>query len=166
MASRWDFFGRKISDEDVATVQRSTNYVRAVFEAIQKRHGEDTTRKLFAPYGRALSKTDNRIRRDAALLWRLASMEKPNISRLAREIEGECAKKESIEKYLKRIQRTERHLKRIKRDPRIREYVEDWSSEWLSYSVIDGKITDPFGWFGKHMAALGYLSKSDPPDEE
>ena len=166
MASRWDFFGRKISDEDVATVQRSTNYVRAVFEAIQKRHGEDTTRKLFAPYGRALSKTDNRIRRDAALLWRLASMEKPNISRLAREIEGECGKKESIEKYLKRIGRSEKHLKRIKRDPRIREYVEDWSSEWLSYSVIDGKITDPFGWFGKHMAALGYLSKSDPPDEE
>jgi hypothetical protein len=156
----------KISDEHVATVQRSTNYVRALFEAIQKRHGEDTTRKLFAPYGGALSKTDNRIRRDAALLWRLASMEKPNISRLAREIEGECGEKESIEKYLKRIQRTEKHLKRIKRDPRVREYVEDRSSEWLSYSVIDGKITNPFVSVGKHEAALWYLSKNDPPDEE
>jgi hypothetical protein len=49
MASRRDFFAPKISDEDVATVQRSTNYVRALFEAIQKRHGEDATRKLFAP---------------------------------------------------------------------------------------------------------------------
>jgi hypothetical protein len=39
----------KISDEHVATVQRSTNYVRALFEAIQKRHGDDTARKLFAP---------------------------------------------------------------------------------------------------------------------
>ena len=133
----------KISDEHVATVQRATNYVRALFEAFEKRFGEDTTRKLFAPYGRALSKTDNRIRRDAALLWRLASMEKPNIKRLAREIAGKRRKKESIEKYLKRIERTERHLKRIKSNPRIREYVEDRSIEWLSYSV-DGKITDPF----------------------
>ena len=98
----------KISDEHVATVQRSTNYVTVLFEAIRKRHGEDTARKMFALYGRALSKTDNRIRRDAALLWRLASMEKPNISRLAREIEGECGKEESIEKYLKRIGRTEK----------------------------------------------------------
>ena len=152
----------KISDEHVATVQRSTNYVTVLFEAIRKRHGEDTTRKLFAPYGGALSKTDNRIRRDAALLWRLASMEKPNISRLAREIEGDCGKKESIEKYLKRIGRTEKRLKRIKRDPRIREYAE----EWLSYSVIDGKITNPFRLFAKRMAALEYLSKNDPPDEE
>ena len=156
----------KISDEHVATVQRSTNYVRALFEAIQNRHSEDTARKLFAPYGRALSKTDNRIRRDAALLWRLASMEKPNISRLAREIAGECGKKESIEKYLKRIERTVKHLKRIKRDPRIRKYAEDQSSEWLSYSVIDGKITDPFRWSAKHLAALVYLSKNDLTDEE
>ena len=155
----------KISDEHVATVQRSTNYVRALFEAIQKRHGEDTTRKLFAPYGRALSKTDNRIRRDAALLWRLASMEKPNISRLAREIEGECGEKETIEKYLKRIQRTEKHLKRIKRDPRIREYVKHRSIEWSSYSENDG-ITNPFIRLGQHYAALWYLSKDDPPDEE
>jgi hypothetical protein len=110
----------KISDEHVATVERSTNYVRALFEAIEKCHSEDTARKVFEPYGRALSKTDNRIRRDAALLWRLVSMEKPNISRLAREIEGECGKKESIEKYQKRIARKEKHLKRIKRDPRIR----------------------------------------------
>jgi hypothetical protein len=154
----------KISDEHVETVLRSTNDVRALFEAIQKRHGEDTARKLFAPYGRALSKTDNRIRRDAALLWRLASMEKPNISRLVREIEGECGKKESIEKYQKRIGRTEKRLKRIKRDPRIREYLEDWY-EWLSYSV-DGKITNPFLRLAKHGAALLYLSKNDPPDEE
>jgi N-glycosylase/DNA lyase len=90
-------------------------------------------------------------------------MEKPNISRLAREIEGECGKKESIEEYLKRIERTERHLKRIKRDRRIREYVEDRSSEWLS---LDGKITNPFSRAGKHMVALGYLSKNDPPYEE
>jgi hypothetical protein len=150
----------KISDEHVATVQRSTNYVGALFVAIQKRHGEDTARKMFAPYGRALTKTDERIRRDAALLWRLASMEKPNISRLAREIEGECGKKENVEKYLKRIRRTERHLKRIKRDPRIREYAE----KWLSYSVIDGK--NPFRWLAKRFAALGYLGKNDPPDEE
>jgi hypothetical protein len=156
----------KISDEHVATVQRSANYVWALFEAIQKRYGEDAARKLFAPYGRALSKSDKRIRRDAALLWRLASMEKPNISRLAREIEGECGKKETGEKYLKRIGRTERHLKRIKRDPRIREYAESQSNEWLSYSVIDGKITDPFEWFAKRMDVLGYLAKNDPPDEE
>jgi len=155
----------KISDEHVETVLRSTNYVRALFEAIQNRHSEDTARKLFAPYGRALSKTDNRIRRDAALLWRLASMEKPNISQLAREIEGECGEKESIEKYLKRIGRTEKRLKRIKRDPRIREYVKDRSIEWSSYSV-DDKITDPFHLFGKPAAALWYLSKNDPPDEE
>ena len=150
----------KISDEHVATVQRSANYVWALFEAIQKRHTEDTARKLFAPYGRALSKTDNRIRRDAALLWRLASMEKPNISRLAREIEGECGEKESIEKYLKRIARKEKHLKRIKRDPRIRQYVEDRSIEWLN------SITNPYRRSAKHMAALLYLSKNDPPDEE
>ena len=155
----------KISDEHVETVLRSTNYVRALFEAIQNRHSEDTARKLFAPYGRALSKTDNRIRRDAALLWRLASMEKPNISQLAREIEGECGEKESIEKYLKRIGRTEKRLKRIKRDPRIREYVKDRSIEWSSYSV-DGKITDPFRRLAKRLAALLYLSKIDPPDEE
>jgi hypothetical protein len=80
-------------------------------------------------------------------------MEKPNISRLVREIEGECRKGESIEKYLKRIERKEKHLKRIKRDPRIREYVEDWY-EWLSYSV-DGKITDPFRRLAKHTAASG-----------
>jgi hypothetical protein len=139
----------KISDEHVATVQRSANYVWALFEAIRKRHGEDTARKLVAPYGRALSKTDNRIRRDAALLWRLASMEKPNISQLAREIAGECGKKESIEKYRKRIEATGKRLKRIKRDPRIRKYVEDRSIEWLSDSEIDGKITKPFDWFGK-----------------
>jgi hypothetical protein len=152
----------KISDEHVATVLRSTNYVRALFEAIEKRYGEDTTRKLFAPYGRALSKTDNRIRREAALLWRLASMEKPNIKRLARDIEGECGKKESIEKYLKRIGRTEKRLQRIKRDPRIREYAE----EVLSRSVLDDKITNPFHLFAKPAAALWYLSKNDPPDEE
>ena len=155
----------KISDEDVATVQRCTNYVRALFEAILKRHTEDTARKLFAPYGRALSKTDNRIRRDAALLWRLASMEKPNIRRFAREIEGECGKKESIEKYLKRIESTEKRLKRMKRDPRILEYVEDRSIEWSSYSV-DGKITDPILRLARQLAALGYLSKNGPPDEE
>ena len=153
----------KISDEHVATVLRSTNYVRALFEAIQKRHSDDTARRLFAPYGRALTKTDNRIRRGAALLWRLASMEKPNISRLAREIEGECGKEESIEKYLKRIESTERRLKRIKSDPRIREYVE----KWLSYSEIDGKITDNYLLrHAKRMTALLYLRQNDLPDEE
>jgi hypothetical protein len=156
----------KISDEHVATVSRSKDYVWALFEAIQKHHGEDTARKIFAPYGRALTKTDNRIRKDAALLWRLASMEKPNISALVREIEGECGKEETVEEYLKRIARTEKRLKRIKRDPRIRKYAEDQSIEWFNYSVIDGKITDPFGWFGKHVAALAYLGKNDPPDEE
>jgi hypothetical protein len=90
-------------------------------------------------------------------------MEKPNISQLAREIEGECGKNETIEKYLKRIGRTERHLKRIKRDPRIREYAEDQSSEWLS---DDDKITDPFIRYGRHMLALAYLRKNDPPDAE
>ena len=89
-------------------------------------------------------------------------MEKPNISRLAREIEGECGKKESIEEYLKRIERTERRLKRIKRDPRVREYVEYRSDEWSS-SSIDGKITDPFRLLVKRLAPLLYLR---PPDEE
>ena len=91
--------------------------------------------------------------------------EKPNIRRFAREIEGECGKKESIEKYLKRIESTEKRLKRMKRDPRILEYVEDRSIEWSSYSV-DGKITDPFRRLAKRLAALLYLSKIDPPDEE
>jgi len=142
----------KISDEHVATVQRSTNYVRALFEAIQKRHSEDTARELFAPYGRALSKTDNRIRRGAELLWRLASMEKPNIKKLAREIAGKRGNADSIE----------RHLKRIKRDPRVRKYLEDQPFE---YSQLDGKLTNPFLELAKRYSALYYLRRDDPPEE-
>jgi hypothetical protein len=144
----------KISDEHVATVQRSTNYVRALFEAIQNRHSEDTARKLFAPYGRALSKTDNRIRRDAALLWRLASMEKPNIKKLAREIAGKRGNADSME----------RRLKRIKRDSRVREYFED-QIEYLSYSQLDGELTNPYLEAGKVGLALSYLRIDDPPEE-
>ena len=57
MAGRRDFFGPKISDEDVATVQRSTNYVRARANAamlgssalgeIVKQLGEDFQIDLF-----------------------------------------------------------------------------------------------------------------------
>jgi hypothetical protein len=144
----------KISDEHVSTVQRSTNYVRALFEAILKRHSEDTARELFAPYGRALSKTDNRIRRGAELLWRLASMEKPNIKKLAREIAGKPGKEaDSIE----------RRLKRIKADARVRKYLEDEPFEY--YSQLDGKPTNPFLEIAKRYTALYYLRKDDPPEE-
>ena len=145
----------KISDQHVATVQRSTNYVRALFDAILKRHSEDTARELFAPYGPLVSKTDNRIRRDAALLWRLATMEKPNIKKLAREIAGKRGKADSIE----------RHLKRIKRDSRIRKYFKDQSFEYLS-SQLDGKLTDPFSKDAKAISALLYLRLLDPPPDE
>ena len=113
----------KISDEHVATVQRSTDYVRALFEAIEKRHGEDAARKIFAPYG-PLGDRERGHRENAKILWELLSAEKPNIAALARKRAGTSGNLESENKQ----------IDRLKKHPKIRAIVEKIAHDRLSYS--------------------------------
>jgi hypothetical protein len=136
----------KISDEHVATVQRSTNYVRALFEAIKKRYGEDAARKIFAQYG-PLGDRERGHRRNAKILWELLSAEKPNIAALARKMAGTSGNLESIDKQ----------IDRLKKHTKIRALVEEMAFDFFNNPVVDGK-TNPFRRFAKFIKILNEVS--------
>jgi hypothetical protein len=143
----------KISDEDVATVQRSTNYVRALFEAIEKRYGEDASRKIFAPYG-PLGDRERGHRQNAKILWELLSAEKPNIAALARKRAGKRGNPESEDKQ----------IDRLKKHPKILAIVEEMAFDFFNYPVLDRKTDDPFRRFAKFIEVLNQV-RSDSADE-
>jgi hypothetical protein len=63
-------------------------FVGALFTEITNRYGEEKARKMFAPYGRALNNKDRTRGKNTGLILQLYYMEKPSVSRLAREIAG------------------------------------------------------------------------------
>ena len=67
------------------TVKKAVVYVGRLYDAIKENLNQEVARKIFEPYGRALTKDDMRIRRAADLMWKYFMMEpKPNMRELAR----------------------------------------------------------------------------------
>ena len=76
----------------VKTKERCRVFVSAVFDEVERLHGEDAARKIFAPYGRQLTAHDKTRDDDAWLLLRYYQMRKRNKQELARALVKERRK--------------------------------------------------------------------------
>ena len=81
-----------VPKEYVKTIYGCEAFVRAVFNEVERLHGEEAARKIFAPYGRQLTAHDKTRDDDAWLLWRYYQMPKRNKHELARALVKERRK--------------------------------------------------------------------------
>ena len=79
--------------------------IGAVFDEIEKLHGEEVARKIFAPYGRQLTPREKNLIADANLLCRYLYMPKRNAHELARTLvrEGRSPTFEAALVWVKRV---------------------------------------------------------------
>jgi hypothetical protein len=149
MAHRRDILGPLITGYDIATIQRASNYVGRLFDEIVRAYGENTARKIFAPYGRPLSRREQGDRRNAADLWELLTAEKQNIAALARKKAGKDGKPRSEGKK----------LRRFKKHPKIRAIVEKMAHDPSSYGD-----DNPYTQIVKFLKIMNELHPG--PDED
>ena len=81
-----------VPKEYVKTIYGCEAFVRAVFNEVERLHGEEAARKIFAPYGRQLTAHDKTQDDDACLLWRYYQMPKRNKHELAKALVKERRK--------------------------------------------------------------------------
>jgi hypothetical protein len=97
-------------------------FVGALFTEIANRYGEEKTRKMFAPYGRALNNKDATRTKNARLILELCHMDEPNISELARKLAGDNA---TVESWRQQISEARRDKKAIAEAREIWEHCYD-----------------------------------------
>jgi hypothetical protein len=98
-------------------------YIKRVFDAVEKHYGEDKARHIFAPYGRKRTKREINTQKNAGLLLEYwgecieasKSKRKPNIRQLARRL----AKENNTDSVA-----MERKIWRVIKDKNVRRYLE------------------------------------------
>ena len=119
-------------EETVATA------LSIIFKRASDKFGEEKVRALFAPYGRALNNMDRTSRKNAGLIWKLYSMDKPSVSGLARQLAGtgeDC--EDEFEAWRKQIHRA-------LNDKDALRIVSDDSMTYLGYSILPGSLIQSF----------------------
>ena len=91
-----------VPKEYVKTKDGCRVFVSAIFDEVERLHGEDAARKIFAPYGRQLTAHDKTRDDDAWLLFHYYQMPKRNKHELARALVKE-RRKPTIEAALRWI---------------------------------------------------------------
>ena len=94
-----------VPKEYVKTTGGCQAYVSAVFNEVERLHGEEAARKIFAPYGRQLTAHDKTRDDDALLLWRYYQMPRRNKHELARALVKERRKRtfEAALRWIKQL---------------------------------------------------------------
>src|ERR1700730_10148822 len=77
-----------IKIHDVKDAAECELAVAWLYETIEEFHGEEKTRRMFAPYGRSLTPSDISKRKNMQLLFHYYSMRNPNKQKLAEQLAG------------------------------------------------------------------------------
>jgi len=84
--------GPDVPKKYVKTIDGCEKFVSAVFNEVERLHGEEAARKIFAPYGRQLTAHDKTRDEDALLLLQYYQMPKRNKHELAKALVKERRK--------------------------------------------------------------------------
>jgi hypothetical protein len=118
------------------TVKKAVVYVGRLYEVVKEGLGEETARKIFEPFGRALTDGDRRVGKAADLMWKYFMMQpKPNMRELARQVADQYG---GFDNALTQI-------KRARKDADVLDRVEAESIKVCGYSILtrDIRFRDP-----------------------